>query len=79
MLLLCYPRLLGYTFNPLSVYFCHRSDGALALRIPANAEPAKAAVIELNGTGTNEVTWGHLIIEVGANAAQNALSQKGPN
>jgi DUF1365 family protein len=31
--LLCYPRLLGYTFNPLSVYFCHRADGALALVI----------------------------------------------
>jgi DUF1365 family protein len=29
--LLCYPRLLGYTFNPLSVYFCHRADGELAL------------------------------------------------
>jgi DUF1365 family protein len=31
--LLCYPRLLGYTFNPLSVYFCHRADGTLALLI----------------------------------------------
>jgi DUF1365 family protein len=31
--LLCYPRLLGYTFNPLSVYFCHRADGAVALVI----------------------------------------------
>jgi uncharacterized protein len=31
--LLCYPRLLGYTFNPLSVYFCHRADGALVLLI----------------------------------------------
>lgn len=28
--LLCYPRILGYVFNPLSVYFCHRRDGALA-------------------------------------------------
>ncbi len=28
--LLCYPRILGYVFNPLSVYFCHRADGALA-------------------------------------------------
>ena len=25
VLLLCYPRLLGYTFNPLSVYFCYRA------------------------------------------------------
>jgi DUF1365 family protein len=31
--LLCYPRLLGYTFNPLSVYFCSRADGALAMLI----------------------------------------------
>ena len=31
--LLCYPRLLGYTFNPLSVYFCYRADGSLALLI----------------------------------------------
>jgi DUF1365 family protein len=31
--LLCYPRLLGYTFNPLSAYFCHRADGVLALII----------------------------------------------
>lgn len=27
--LLCYPRVLGYAFNPLSVYFCHDRDGRL--------------------------------------------------
>ncbi len=27
--LLCYPRLLGFAFNPLSVYFCHFEDGNL--------------------------------------------------
>lgn len=27
--LLCYPRLLGFVFNPLSVYFCHRADGSV--------------------------------------------------
>jgi DUF1365 family protein len=26
---LCYPRILGYVFNPLSVWFCHARDGAL--------------------------------------------------
>ena len=31
--LLCYPRLFGYTFNPLSVYFCSRADGPLAMLI----------------------------------------------
>jgi len=33
VLLLCYPRLFGYTFNPLSVYFCYRASGQLALII----------------------------------------------
>jgi uncharacterized protein len=28
--LLCNPRVLGYAFNPLSIYFCHREDGELA-------------------------------------------------
>jgi DUF1365 family protein len=33
VLLLCYPRLFGYTFNPLSVYFCYCANGRLALVI----------------------------------------------
>lgn len=28
--MLCYPRILGYVFNPLTVYFCHNRDGALS-------------------------------------------------
>ena len=28
--LLCMPRTLGYSFNPISIYFCHRPDGDLA-------------------------------------------------
>jgi len=28
--LLCYPRVFGYVFNPLSVYFCYRRCGTLA-------------------------------------------------
>ncbi len=27
--LLCFPRVLGYVFNPLSIYFCHHRDGTL--------------------------------------------------
>lgn len=30
VLLLCYPRILGAVFNPLSIYFGYRADGALA-------------------------------------------------
>lgn len=28
--LLCYPRIMGYVFNPLSVFFCYRPGGELA-------------------------------------------------
>ena len=28
--LLCFPRVLGYTFNPLSIFFCDDADGRLA-------------------------------------------------
>lgn len=28
--ILCYPRILGYVFNPLTVYFCARPDGEIA-------------------------------------------------
>ena len=36
---LCYPRILGYVFNPLSVWFCHDHGGAL-----------KAIVYEVHNT-----------------------------
>jgi DUF1365 family protein len=31
--LLCYPRILGYVFNPLTVYYCEDRSGRLALLI----------------------------------------------
>ncbi|PIS99824.1 hypothetical protein TSA1_02925 [Bradyrhizobium nitroreducens] len=33
VLLLCYPRILGYVFNPLSIYFCYGASGDPALLI----------------------------------------------
>jgi DUF1365 family protein len=30
MMLLCLPRVLGYVFNPLSLYYCYAADGRLA-------------------------------------------------
>ena len=35
----CYPRVLGYTFKPVSFWYAHRSDGAL-----------RAIVVEVNNT-----------------------------
>ena len=35
----CYPRVLGYTFKPVSFWYCHRPDGLL-----------RAIVVEVNNT-----------------------------
>jgi uncharacterized protein len=35
----CYPRVLGYTFKPVSFWYCHNSQGAL-----------RAVVVEVNNT-----------------------------
>ncbi len=35
----CYPRVLGFTFKPVSFWYCHRDDGTLA-----------AIVVEVNNT-----------------------------
>ncbi|KQW38911.1 DUF1365 domain-containing protein [Rhizobacter sp. Root404] len=35
----CYPRVLGFTFKPVSFWYCHRADGGLA-----------AVVVEVNNT-----------------------------
>jgi len=35
----CYPRVLGFTFKPVSFWYCHRTDGSL-----------RAIVVEVNNT-----------------------------
>lgn len=35
----CYPRVMGYTFKPVSFWYCHRGDGTL-----------RAVVVEVNNT-----------------------------
>ncbi len=35
----CYPRVLGYTFKPVSFWYCHRADGSL-----------RAVLVEVNNT-----------------------------
>ena len=43
---LCYPRMFGYVFNPISVYFCHAPDGRLA-----------AMLYEVSNTHGERVTY----------------------
>ncbi|HVW80344.1 MAG TPA: Fe-S cluster assembly protein SufD [Mycobacteriales bacterium] len=58
--------------RPAALAYLH-SAGATALRIPANANLARPVLIERRGSGTAEQTWGHLVIEVGANAAATVV------
>ncbi len=59
--LLCYPRVLGFVFNPLSVYYCHRPDGAL-----------RALVYEVNNTFGERHTYVIPVVEDGPRIRQTA-------
>jgi DUF1365 family protein len=55
VLLLCYPRLLGYAFNPLSVYFCYQAGRQLALviyEVRNTFGEIHAYVLPVNGSDT---------------------------
>jgi Fe-S cluster assembly protein SufD len=43
------------------------SDGAVVLRVPANANPSQPAVLRLEGVGDEQV-WGHVVLDIGAHA-----------
>jgi len=49
------------------------SGGAIAIRIPANVELDRPAIVELHGTSVDEVVWGHVVVEVGANATATVV------
>jgi uncharacterized protein len=61
--LLCMPRTFGYGFNPLSVYFCSRADGALA-----------ALIYQVHNTFGERHSY-VLPVEVGAEAARQACAK----
>lgn len=61
ILLLCMPRLLGYVFNPLSVYFCHARDGRLA-----------GIIYEVSNTFGQRHSY---VIPVGADASMDVVRQ----
>ncbi len=59
--LLCYPRVLGFIFNPLSVYYCHRTDGSL-----------RALVYEVNNTFGERHSYVIPVVEDGPRIRQTA-------
>jgi DUF1365 family protein len=59
--LLCYPRILGYVFNPLSVYFCRRRDETLA-----------AILYEVHNTHGEQHTYALVVTDQGGVIQQSA-------
>jgi Fe-S cluster assembly protein SufD len=51
-----------------SALACRHSGGAIALKVPANTELDRPAIVELRGNGTDEIVWGHVVVEIGSNA-----------
>ncbi len=49
------------------------SGGAMALRVPANTELDRPAVVELHGTSVDDVVWGHVVVEIGANSTATVV------
>src|SRR4051794_21979931 len=43
-----------------------RSGGAVVVRVPAEAQLDRPVVLRLSGTGSDDVVWGQLVVEVGA-------------
>ncbi|MEX2291196.1 MAG: Fe-S cluster assembly protein SufD [Mycobacteriales bacterium] len=50
-----------------------RCDRALVVRVPKGLEPSEPVVLRLTGTGTGEVVWGHVVLEVAEQASATVV------
>ena len=51
--MLCYPRILGFVFNPLTVFFCYRQDGilgAIVYEVHNTFKERQVYIIPVTGT-----------------------------
>jgi hypothetical protein len=62
--LLTMPRILGYSFNPLSIFFCHGADGAL-----------RAILYEVNNTFGQRHSYFFPVAETGNKAMRHACEK----
>ncbi|TCP44774.1 hypothetical protein EV191_11959 [Tamaricihabitans halophyticus] len=59
VLMLAHPRMFGYVFNPITLYWCYRPDGALACvvaEVHNTYHQAHRYVLRPNGSGYAETT-----------------------
>lgn len=52
----------------ISALAAKHANGAMLLEIPAGSEPPVPVVLDLRGTGREQVVWGQILVEVGAGA-----------
>ena len=62
--LLCYPRLFGYAFNPLSVYYCYSSDHEL-----------KAIIYEVSNTFDERHSYLIMVDQDGAQSVRHSCKK----
>ncbi len=48
----------------LAALALQRSGGARVLRVPKGAEPTVPVILRLTGTGTQDVAWGHVVLDI---------------
>jgi Fe-S cluster assembly protein SufD len=51
-----------------SALACKHAGGAMLVKVPANTDVERAALIELRGSDAADVVWGHVVVDVGANS-----------
>jgi Fe-S cluster assembly protein SufD len=52
----------------LAALALERSGGSLVVRVPKGAEPSGPVVLRLSGTGTEQVVWGSVVLDVAEQA-----------
>ena len=54
--LLCYPRIFGYVFNPLSIFYCYENDNLLAIfyEVKNTFNEQHTYIFKINGSGKIE-------------------------
>jgi Fe-S cluster assembly protein SufD len=52
---------------------CAHANGAMVVRVDVNTELDRSAIIELRGTSVEEIVWGHVVVEIGANSTATVV------
>jgi Fe-S cluster assembly protein SufD len=59
----------------LAALSLERSGGAVVVRVPPDAAPEGPVLLRLRGTGTEQVVWGHVVVDVGSRARVTVVVQ----